>query len=395
LVNGAFFFTYFVLSFAAGGIIKKIGYKGGVILGLLLVAVGSFLFFPAAKAISFPFFLFAIFIMAGGVVFLQTAANPYVTALGPSATASGRLNLTQALNSIATYLAPILAGLFVFKTAANAALNAAESVPTAPFLIIAIVVTIIAIAIYLLKLPEISTQGVERKSVWKHPHVVLGAVGIFCYVGAEVGSAAMLQRYFQEALQMARNDAAMMIALYWGGAMVGRFYGSFMLSNVEKSKKYLYAVLVIALALFVGWFVRKEITDGLIFAGIALVNYLAMQLGKGNASRSLAVFGIIAALMLVVVMSVSGPVILWVGLSIGFFNSIMFPNIFALGVDGLDKGELSMASGLINTMIVGGAVIPVLMGVLADGIGVRFSFILPIVCYLYIVFFALVGSKHK
>jgi len=395
LVNGAFFFTYFVLSFTAGGIIKKIGYKGGVILGLLLVAVGSFLFFPAAKAISFPFFLFAIFIMASGVVFLQTAANPYVTALGPSETASGRLNLTQALNSIATYLAPILAGLFVFKSAADAALNAAESVPTAPFLIIAIVVIIIAVAIYFLKLPEISTQGVERKSVWKHPHVVLGAVGIFCYVGAEVGSAAMLQRYFQEALQMARNDAAMMIALYWGGAMVGRFYGSFMLSNVEKSKKYLYTVLVIALALFVGWFVRKEITDGFIFAGIALVNYLAMQLGRGNASRSLAVFGIIAALLLVVVMAVSGPIILWVGLSIGFFNSIMFPNIFALGVEGLDKGELSMASGLINIMIVGGAVVPVLMGLVADGIGVRFAFILPIICYLYIVFFALVGSKRR
>jgi FHS family L-fucose permease-like MFS transporter len=395
LVNGAFFFTYFVLAFTAGGVIKKIGYKGGVILGLLLVAAGSFLFFPAAKAISFPFFLFAIFIMAGGVVFLQTAANPYVTALGPSATASGRLNLTQALNSIATYIAPILAGLFVFKTAANAALDAAESVPTAPFLIIAVVVIIIAVAIYLLKLPEISTQGVEKKSVWKHPHVVLGAVGIFCYVGAEVGSAAMLQRYFQEALNMARNDAAMMIALYWGGAMVGRFYGSFMLSDVEKSKKYLYTLLVIALALFVGWFVRKEITDGLIFAGIALVNYLAMQLGRGNASRSLAVFGIIAALLLIVVMAVSGPVILWVGLSIGFFNSIMFPNIFALGVEGLDKGELSMASGLINTMIVGGAVIPVLMGLVADGMGVRFAFILPILCYLYIVFFALVGSKRR
>ena len=395
LVNGAFFFTYFVLSFAAGGIIKKLGYKGGVILGLLLVAFGSFLFFPAAKALSFPFFLFAIFIMAGGVVFLQTAANPYVTALGPSETASGRLNLTQALNSIATYLAPILAGLFVFKTAADAALNAAENVPTTPFLIIAIVVIIIAIAIYFLKLPEISTQGVERKSVWKYPHVVLGAVGIFCYVGAEVGTAAMLQRYFQEALDMARNDAAMMIALYWGGAMVGRFYGSFMLSNVERSKKYLYTVLVIALALFVGWFVRKEITDGLIFAGIALVNYLAMQLGRGNASRSLAVFGIIASLLLVVVMSVGGSVILWVGLSVGFFNSIMFPNIFALGVEGLDKGELSMASGLINTMIVGGAVVPVLMGLVADGLGVRFAFILPIICYLYIVFFALVGSKRR
>jgi len=395
LVNGAFFFTYFLLAFTAGGIIKKIGYKGGVILGLLLVAIGSFLFFPAAKMLSFPFFLFAIFIMAGGVVFLQTAANPYVTALGPSESASGRLNLTQALNSIATYIAPLVAGLFIFKSAADAALNAAENVPTTPFIIIGIVVIIIAIAIYFLKLPEISTQGVERKSVWKYPHVVLGAFGIFFYVGAEVGTAAMLQRYFQEALGIASTQAAMMIALYWGGAMVGRFYGSFMLSDVKESKKYIYTVLVLLLALFVGWFVRKQITDGLIFAGIALVNYLAMRLGRGNASRSLAVFGLIAALLLVIVMAAGGPVILWLGLSVGFFNSIMFPNIFTLGVEGLDKGELSMASGLINTLIVGGAVIPVLMGLVADSLGVRFAFILPILCYLYIVFFALVGSKKR
>jgi FHS family L-fucose permease-like MFS transporter len=396
LVNGAFFFTYFVLSFAAGGIIKKIGYKSGVILGLILVAIGSFLFFPAAKALSFPFFLFAIFIMAGGVVFLQVAANPYVTALGPSETASGRLNLTQALNSIATYIAPLVASAFVFKAAAGALspAEAAKSVPT-PFLIIGIIVLIIAVAVYLLKLPVISTQGEERKSVWKYPHVILGAVGIFCYVGAEVGTAAMLQRYFQDALHMIRSDAAKMIALYWGGAMVGRFYGSFMLSNVSAKKKYLYAALVVALAVFVGWFVRRDITDGLIFAGIAVINYLAIQLGRGKAARSLAVFGLVAAALLVVVMSTSGSIILWLGLSIGFFNSIMFPNIFALGVDGLDKGELSMASGLINTLIVGGAVVPVLMGLIADGMGVRFAFILPIICYLYIVFFALVGSKHK
>lgn len=396
LVNGAFFFTYFVLSFAAGSLIKKIGYKSGVILGLLLVALGSFLFYPAAKAISFPFFLFAIFIMAGGVVFLQVAANPYVTALGPSETASGRLNLTQALNSIATYIAPIIASVFVFK-AASATLSASEAASSvsAPFIIIAVIVILIAIAIYFLKLPVIPTHGEEKKSVWQYRHVLLGALGIFFYVGAEVGTAAMLQRYFQEALNMLQSDAAMMIALYWGGAMVGRFYGSFMLSNVEQSKKYMYTALVILLALFVGWFVRREITDGLIFAGIALVNYLAMQLGKGKASRSLAAFGIIAALLLVVVMSANGNIILWLGLSVGFFNSIMFPNIFALGVDGLDKGELSMASGIINSLIVGGAVIPVLMGLVADGLGVRFAFILPIICYLYIVFFALVGSKHK
>lgn len=397
LVNGAFFFTYFLLSFLGGGIIKKIGYKAGVILGLVLVGIGSFLFFPAAKALSFPFFLFAIFIMASGVVFLQVAANPYVTALGPSETASGRLNFTQALNSIATYIAPLIASVFVFKVTAGAALSAeeaAKSVPT-PFLIISVVVLLIAVAVYMLKLPVIPTQGVEKKSIWKYPHVILGAIGIFCYVGAEVGTASYVQVYLQEALNMAKSDAAKMIALYWGGAMVGRFYGSFMLSNVEKSKKYLYTVLVIALALFVGWFVRRQITDGLIFAGIAIVNYFAMLLGKGNASRSLAIFGIIAALLLVVIMSIPGGFILWVALSVGFFNSIMFPNIFALGVDGLDKGELSMASGLINSLIVGGAVVPVLMGLIADGIGVRFVFILPIICYMYIVFYAFVGSKHK
>ena len=205
----------------------------------------------------------------------------------------------------------------------------------------------------------------------------------------------MLQRYFQEALGIASTQAAMMIALYWGGAMVGRFYGSFMLSDIQESKKNLYTVLVLLLALFVGWFVRKSITDGLIFTGIAFVNYLALRLGKGNPSRSLAVFGIIAALLLVVVMAAGGPIILWLGLSVGFFNSIMFPNIFTLGVSGLDKGELSMASGLINTLIVGGAVVPVLMGLVADAIGVRFAFILPIICYLYIVFFALVGSKRR
>jgi FHS family L-fucose permease-like MFS transporter len=403
LVNGAFFFTYFVLSFASGSIIKKIGYKSGVILGLILVALGSFLFFPAARVPSFPFFLIAIFIMAAGVVFLQVAANPYVTALGPSETASGRLNLTQALNSIATTIAPIVASVFVFKAVAESALNsalspaqaAAQSVPV-PFLVIGILVLIIAVVIYVLKLPVIPTLGEQKKSVWKHPHVILGALGIFFYVGAEVGSAALIQRYVQVAnptIDIA--TAAKMIAMYWGGAMIGRFFGSFMLSNVEKSKKYLYTLLILLLAFFVGWYIRGKYTDGLIFVGISIANYLAMQLGRGKANKTLAVFAVIAAILALATMTVPANLILWVGCSIGFFNSVMFPNIFALGVDGLDKGELSTASGIINTLIVGGAVIPVLMGIVADGFGVKFAFILPVICYAYIVFFALVGSKHK
>jgi len=177
--------------------------------------------------------------------------------------------------------------------------------------------------------------------------------------------------------------------------MVGRFYASFMLSNTEKSKKYLYTALVLILAFVVGWYIRREVTDGLIFVGVALINYLAMQLGQGKANKTLAVFAVIAALLALATMSVPANMILWVGCSIGFFNSVMFPNIFALGVDGLDKGELSTASGIINTLIVGGAVIPVLMGKVADGFGVKFAFILPIICYAYIAYFALVGSKHR
>ncbi len=416
LVNGAFFFSYFVFSFLCGGIIKKIGYKGGVMLGLFLVALGSFLFFPAAKALSYPFFLVAIFVMATGVVFLQVAANPYITAIGPSSTASGRLTLTQSLNSIATYIAPIIASVFVFKEAAEAALGtvmteadklqaARESADAVagPFIIIGIVVVVIAVAIGILKLPLIPTKGVERKSVWKYPHVLLGALAIFFYVGAEVGTAAYVQVYLQEVADFTKTGAAKMIALYWGGAMIGRFYGAYMLSNVEKSRKYLYTILVLAAAVFVGWYLNRDITQGLIFAGIALVNYLLMQLGKGDTKKTLAVFSLIAILLLVTVMLSTGQLVLWVGLSIGLFNSIMFPSIFALGVDGLDKGELSMASGLINTLIVGGAVVPIIMGgivdlspVLADGMHTaQFAFIVPIVCYAYILFYALVGSKHN
>jgi FHS family L-fucose permease-like MFS transporter len=341
--------------------------------------------------------------MACGVVFLQVAANPYVTALGPSDTASGRLNLTQALNSIATTLAPIIASVFVFKVAAEGALDsaltpaqAAASVPV-PFVIIGILVLIIAVVIFLLKLPVISTTGEQKKSVWKHPHVILGAIGIFFYVGAEVGSAAMIQRYVQEANPaITIQEAAKMIALYWGGAMIGRFYASFMLSNVEKRKKNLYTIAVLILAFVVGYYVRgKDVTGGLIFVGIAFVNYLAMLLGSGKANKTLAVFAGVAAILALATMLVPVNLILWVGCSIGFFNSVMFPNIFALGVDGLDKGELSTASGIINTLIVGGAVIPVLMGAVADGFGVKFAFILPIICYAYIAFFALVGSKMR
>ena len=396
-VNGFFFFTYFLLSFVCGTFIKKIGYKNGVIAGLLLVAVGSFMFYPAANYESYAFFLAAIFVMASGVVFLQTAANPYVAALGTSETASGRLNLVQALNSIATTIAPWIASVFVFTAAAEAL--GAKAVQT-PFLMIGVIVLLIAIGVYFVKLPAIeSEEDTARKSVWKYPHVLLGALGIFCYVGAEVGIAAAIINYLglPETGGLSKELASKYVAIYWGGAMIGRFFGSIMLSSISSdAKKYSYVLGVLVFAFIAGWFVTDyDVTSGLIFLAISVVNFLLMQLGKGKTNLTLAVFAVIALILVTVTVIWESPMALWAICSVGFFNSVMFPNIFALGVSGLDKSEMSMASGIINTLIVGGAVIPVVMGAMTDSLGIRMALILPVVCYLYIIFYALKGSKIR
>lgn len=405
LVNGVFFFAYFVFSFACGKVIKKVGYKMGVVIGLLAIALGSFLFFPAVAIPSYLFFLVAVFVMATGVVFLQTAANPYVAALGKEETASSRLNLAQALNSLATTLAPFIVGVLVLTPAAIALGPKAVQVP---FLIIGSVVVLIAIFILFMKLPELigKDEPGESKSIWKRTHVLLGALGIFFYVGAEVGISTAIVPYLKQS-GMLIGEAAKLAAMYWGGAMVGRFLGSINLSEMESRKKFVYSGLVVILAFFVGWVVtgsqvkegvfvfESAPVKGLIFMGIALANYVAMFLSKGKTNIALGVFGTVAAVLVFSATVLGANVGIWALLSIGFFNSIMFPNIFSLGVKDLEKSEMPTASGIINTLIVGGSVIPLLMGWLTDTISVRAALFLPMISYIYIVFFALKGSKIR
>jgi FHS family L-fucose permease-like MFS transporter len=400
LLSFSFFITYFFISIPIGLYIKKIGYKSALIVGLLLMATGSFLFFPAAKAPSFPLFLAATFVLASGVVFLQTAANPYVTALGSEESAGGRLNLVQALNSIATMVAPWIIAVFIFRGASEmlTSMQKAQTVQM-PFIIIGIIVVLVAIAIFLTKLPEVGGGAVElKKSVWKHPHVLLGALGIFFYVGAEVGTGGLILNYLKTStLALTPQEAGKYVAIYWGGAMVGRFFGSIMLSNItDNVKKYTYVALVLLLALVSGSFVTGWTWNiGLIFMFVAVGNFILMQLGKGNAGRSLAVFALVAATLALVTAFTSGSVALWAVVSIGMFNSIMFPNIFTLAVKDLNPGELSTASGIINTLIFGGAIIPLIMGKIADVSGYSWAFIVPAVCYLYIFFYAVKGSKFR
>jgi FHS family L-fucose permease-like MFS transporter len=363
------------------------------------MAAGSFLFFPAAKVPSFPLFLAATFVLASGVVFLQTAANPYVTALGSEESAGGRLNLVQALNSIATMVAPWIIAVFIFKGASEmlSALEKAQTVQM-PFIIIGIIVVLVAIAIFLTKLPEVGGgTDLQRKSVWNHPHVILGAVGIFFYVGAEVGTGGLILNYLKTTMDMSPEVAGKYVAIYWGGAMVGRFFGSIMLSNItDNVKKYSYVAAVLLLALVSGSFVTGWSWNiGLIFMAVALGNFLVMQLGKGNAGRSLAVFALLAAVLALITAFTTGSIALWAVVSIGMFNSIMFPNIFTLAVKDLNPGELSTASGIINTLICGGAIIPLIMGKVADVSGYSWAFIVPAVCYMYIFFYAVKGSKLR
>ncbi len=399
LLTSAFFITYPIMSIPAGKLIDRIGYKHTVIAGLIFMAIGSFIFIPAAKLPSFPVFLIGTFVLATGVVFLQVAANPYVTALGPDSSASSRLNLTQALNSVATMIAPWLISVAIFKGLSFPQDNmiAAERVPL-PFIVMGVFVIIVAIALSMIKLPVIKTEksSGEKKSVWKYPHVVLGAVAIFVYVGAEAGNAGLIVNYLKNSIGISAQMAATYAAIYWGGAMIGRFYGSFMFTDQPMSKKLTYLLPVLLLAFISGSFVTDwNWAIGGTFAGAALVNFFIMLVGRGKAARTLAIFALAAAALDITTTFTGGSIGLWTIISIGLFNSIMFPNIFSLAVKDLDKAELSSASGLINALIIGGAIIPPLMGFIADGAGYTWAFIVPAVCYLYIFWYAVKGNMIR
>jgi len=412
LVNFSFFIAYAVFSFLCGYIIKRIGYKNGVIAGLALIAVGSYMFFPAVSALSYPLFLLAVFVMASGVVFLQTAANPYVVALGPQDTAPARLNLTQALNGVATTIAPFLAGMLVLAPAVLALKGGASPAEAAkfvqmPFIIIGSVVLLIALGILFIKLPEIKGDTtIASSSVFKKPQVWLGALGIFCYVGAEVGTASQIAPYLKDS----GFDAAVAVklsAIYWGGAMIGRFLGSVLLGSIPANQKYRYSALILVFAFFVGWFItsaniqdgqfvfNSQISNGFIFLGIAIINFLLMLLGKGKANVALGIFGTVNMLLVLSAFFLPANIGMWGLLSVGFFNSIMFPNIFSLGVNDRDPSEMPLASGIINTLICGGAIIPLLMGFITDASTARIALLVSVICYAYITFFALKGSKIR
>jgi MFS transporter, FHS family, L-fucose permease len=363
LIQFAFFGAYFIFSIPSAKIVDSIGYQRSMVVGLLTMGVGAFLFVPAASVPSYPLFLGALIVLAAGITCLQVAANPYVTVLGKPETASSRLNLTQAFNSLGTFLAPFFGGLFILTAARKIEeiralspvdlqayrLHEAATVKT-PYVGLGITLVLLAIAIGRFKLPKIEHaqhQHGEKvnDSVWKHPNLVFGAIAIFVYVGAEVSIGSFLVNYFSqpEIGGLTEKVAASFVAFYWGGAMIGRFIGSALLQKVKTG-------------------------------------------------TLLSICAICAAFLVMLSMLTSGHFAMYSIILVGFFNSIMFPSIFTLGV--AELGPLTGdASGLLIMAIVGGAIIPVAQGWFADRIGIHHAFFLPVICYLYILFFALSGSK--
>lgn len=398
---GAYFIGslfYFISSITIGDPIAKMGYKNGIVLGLLLSALGCFLFFPSAHYKSFGFFLGALFCISFGLTILQIAANPYVALLGKPETASSRLNLAQGFNSFGHTIAPVIGGFLIFKFFLTGENPGANSVKI-PYIIFGGAFLLLALLIAFVHLPAFTGgEKIERKpEALKHRNLFWGIFAIFFYVGAEVSIGSNLVAYLKlpDVAGLTEADASRYLAFYWGGAMIGRFMGSISLSEVKGAKKY-FSMIAVAIVLFAVIFIITKIEFILVwyFLIFIAVNYFAFMLGKSLPARTLTIFAFFVMGLLLIGIFGTGKVAMWSMLGIGMFNSIMWSNIFTLAIDKLDK-YTSQGSSLLVMMIVGGAILPLLQGALADVAGVHYSLFVPLSAYIYLIYYGISGYKIK
>ncbi|MCS4306331.1 FHS family L-fucose permease-like MFS transporter [Rheinheimera pacifica] len=352
LIQFCFFSAYFVVSVPAGMLVSRIGYQAGIVTGLLIAGAGCLLFYPAAAAHYYPLFLIALFVLAAGITILQVAANPYVSVLGRPETASSRLTMTQAFNSLGTTLAPFFGAWLIFGgMEAPKPGEVTESTVQIPYLLLAAVLIVMALVFAFLRLPKLGKKDtsldITSGSAWRYRHLVLGAVGIFVYVGAEVGIGSFLVSFITQPdiSSLDAQKASHYIAWYFGGAMVGRFIGAYVMQYIAPGKV-------------------------------------------------LAFNAVCAVVLLALTISSSGSLAMWALLLVGLCNSIMFPTIFSLAIHGL-KQHTSQGSGILCLAIVGGAVLPLAQARLADVVNVQIAFIIPLLCYVFIAWYGAVGSKPR
>lgn len=350
LVQFYFFLTYAVISIPAARLVEKVGYKRGMVLGFALAGIGASLFLPAALLHQYQLFLGALFVLAIGIVLLQVAANPYITLLGDPETASSRLTLIQGVGSIGTTIAPLFGAHFILSRLSESGVS--SNAVSIPYLGIAGLLFLIGLMVYFQSLPKVGvapSKGLSKESlgtkraILSFRNVKFGMVGIFMYVGAEVTIGTFLTNYIADTLKIAEHQANNYVSLYWGGMLVGRLIGALVLKKVKPQ---------------------------------------VMLRRMGTVSIGLITLSILS----------SGQLAVWTMVAVGLCNSVMFAIIFSLSIKGLGD-YTTRASGLLSSSIVGGAVIPYLQGLLIDQFNWGLAFLVPILCYLYIIFFAMNGYK--
>lgn len=404
LVQFAFFGAYFIgsliyffISMYFGDPIGKIGYKNGLIHGLWISCLGAFLFYPAAEFRMYGFFLSALFIMGLGFTVLQIAANPYIAALGPEKTASSRLNLSQGFNSLGTTIGPIIGGFFIFKYFAVSDASSAEAVKI-PYLIFAGVFLLLAILIKISDLPRVAEEEKIDKSAGalKYRQLIFGMIAIFVYVGAEVSIGSILISYLglENIAGLDEAAASRYVAFYWGGLMIGRFMGAVSLSDMKNLMLKYALLLLIPVLAFLVILTYSGLHIALVYLVFLVINLFAFIAGKSLPNRTLYIFALIAIVLLLVTLFTNGKIAMWSVIGIGIFNSIMWSNIFTLAIAKLGK-YTSQGSSLLVMMILGGAIVPVIQGAVADAYGVHASFIVPVFCYAYLAFYGINGYKPK
>ena len=367
LIDTAVYIGYFSIALPAGWFMHKYGYKKGVILGLLLYGVGALLFIPSASSRSYMFFLAALFIIAAGATFLETVANPYITKLGPKDSSEQRLNFAQSFNGIGAVVAPIIGGKFILSGVEYSKEQLAKMTPAQlntylqseadtvkiPYLVIGAVVLVVAFLFFVSHLPEIKEEDSsdEKKSfslkIFRHSHVTWAVIAQLFYVGAQVCVGSFFIRFSKELMGLPEKEAAN----WWGyiamaGFMVGRFAGTFLMKYIKPAKL-------------------------------------------------LTIYSIINIVLLIAALKVKGPMAVYIVMAVPFFESIMFPTIFALGIKGLGE-ETKIASSFLVMSIVGGAIFPLFMGLISDATGsIQNAYIVPLLCFIVTLYFGWKGYKIK
>lgn len=398
---GAYFIgslIYFLISISQGDPINKLGYKKGILFGIGLAALGCILFYPAATFSYYPLFLGALFILGLGFTVLQITANAYVSLLGSEESASSRLNMTQAFNAFGTTIAPVLGGHLIFELFSEPDGTFSAVATRIPYLIFAAILLLVGLLISRVKLPSFQMGTEETVQGWgalKFNHLKFGVFTMFCYVGGEVAVGSFIISFLEETMKFNEAISKNYLSLYWGGAMIGRFLGAISLNqSISQAKKAIFMLGAASLVFLVIFsIVNLSFEQISFFLVFILLNFAAFFVGKAAPARTLSIFAAINVILLISTMVNHGEMAMYSVLGIGIFNSIMFSNIYTLAISGLGK-YTSQGSSLVVMAILGGAIVPIFQGYLADQFGVQHSFIVPVFCYLVILIFGAYCTRY-